>query len=102
MLRYNIIKTESKAGVPNAGVPNAGVNFTENISVLQRKAGITVTGKLDFETKKLLVIPRCGNTDDDEEEEEPRPIKVQSRRVKRQLRSYLAGICDDVQVSLKF
>ena len=92
MLKYNIIKNES----------NAGVNFTENISVVQRKAGITVTGELDFETKKLLVIPRCGNTDDDEEEEEPRPMEGQSRRVKRRLRSYLVGICDQVEVSLKF
>jgi len=95
MLKYNIIKNES----------NAGVNFTENISVIQRKAGITVTGELDFETKKLLVIPRCGNTDDDEEEEEeeePRLMEGQSRRVKRQLRSYLVGICDRIEVSLKF
>ena len=92
MLKYNIIKNGS----------NAGVNFTENISVVQRKGGITVTGELDFETKKLLVIPRCGNTEDDEEEEEPRPMKGQSRRVKRELGSYLAGICDEVEVSLKF
>lgn len=92
MLKYNIIKKGS----------NAGVNFTENISVIQRKGGITVTGELDFETKKLLVIPRCGNTDDDDEEEEPHLIEGRSRRAKRQLRSYLGGICDQVQVSLKF
>lgn len=92
MLQYNIIKNES----------NAGVNFTENISVIQRKGGITVTGELDFETKKLLVIPRCGNTDDNDEDEEPRPIEGRSRRARRQSSSYLGGICDQVAVSLKF
>ena len=89
MLKYNIIKN----------VSNAGVNFTENIAVIQRKAGINVTGELDFETKKILVTPRCGNTDDDDEEE-PRPIEGRSRRAKRQQASYLAGICGQVQVSL--
>ena len=88
MLQYNIIKTGSKEIV----------NFTHKISVTQRKGGITVTGELDFETKKLLVIPRCGNTDDDDEEEEPRPLEGRSRRAKR---SYLSGICDQA-VSLKF
>lgn len=77
MLQYNIIKNGS----------NAGVNFTENISVIQRKGGITVTGELDFETKKLLVIPRCGNTDDSDEDEEQRPIEGRSRRARRQLSS---------------
>ena len=89
MLKYNIIKSGS----------NAGVDFTENIAVIQRKAGINVTGELDFETKKILVTPRCGNTDDDDEEE-PRPIEGRSRRAKRQQASYLAGICGQVQVSL--
>jgi len=89
MLKYNIIKSGS----------NAGVDFTKNIAVIQRKAGINVTGELDFETKKILVTPRCGNTDDDDEEE-PRPIEGRSRRAKRQLASYLAGICDQIQVSL--
>lgn len=88
MLKYNIIKNAS----------NAGVDFTENIAVIQRKAGINVTGELDFETKKILVTPRCGNTDDDDEEE-PRPIEGRSRRAKRQLASYLAGICGQIQVS---
>ena len=89
MLKYNIIKNAS----------NASVDFTENIAVIQRKAGINVTGELDFETKKILVNPRCGNTDDDDEEE-PRPIEGRSRRTKRQLASYLAGICGEIQVSL--
>lgn len=89
MLQYNIIKTGS----------NTGVNFTEKISVIQRQGGIPVTGELDFETKKLLVIPRCGNTDDDDEDEEPRAIEGRSRRAKRQLSSYLGSICDQVAVS---
>ena len=38
---------------------------TNEISKLQRRAGINVTGVLDTETKKLLVIPRCGVTEDD-------------------------------------
>ena len=87
MLKYNIIKSGS----------NAGVDFTENIAVMQRKAGINVTGELDFETKKILVTPRCGNTDDDDDEE-PRPIEGRSRRAKRQLGSYLDVICDPVSL----
>ena len=92
MLQYNIIKNGS----------NPGANFTENISVIQRKGGIPVTGELDFETKKLLVIPRCGNTDDDDADEEPILIQGRSRRAKRQLSSFLDSICDQVAVSLKF
>ena len=37
---------------------------TDAISNLQKRAGINVTGVLDTETKKLLVIPRCGVTED--------------------------------------
>ena len=91
MLKYNIIKHAS----------NAGVNFTESISVVQRKGAINVTGELDFETKKLLVTPRCGNTDDDDKEE-PRPYEGRSGRTKRQLGSYIGGTCEQLQVSLKF
>lgn len=38
-------------------------NFTEMISEVQRMAGLSVTGELDFDTKKLFVIPRCGNVE---------------------------------------
>ena len=69
-------------------------NFTEKISVIQRRAGINVTGELDFETKRLLVIPRCGNT---EAEDEPFQYEGRSRRKKR---SYLELTCSHIQVSV--
>ena len=48
------------------GMALEGQSVTINaISKLQRRAGINVTGVLDTETKKLLVIPRCGVTEDD-------------------------------------
>jgi len=48
------------------GMALVGQSVTTNeISKLQRRAGINVTGVLDTETKKLLVIPRCGVTEDD-------------------------------------
>ena len=48
------------------GMALKGQSVTTNeISKLQRRAGINVTGVLDTETKKLLVIPRCGVTEDD-------------------------------------
>ena len=43
---------------------------TNEISKLQRRAGINVTGVLDTETKKLLLIPRCGVTEDDYKDQE--------------------------------
>ena len=60
-------------------IPGNGVNFKERLSVVQRRAGINVTGELDFETKKLFVIPRCGNTDG---EYEPHLLEERSRRSK--------------------
>ena len=83
MEKYKIIK-------PGQAV----YNFTEKISVVQRRAGINVTGELDFETKKLFVIPRCGNT---EAEDEPHQHEARSRRNKR---SYLGSICSIIQVSV--
>ena len=49
------------------GMALVGQSVTTNeISKLQRRAGINVTGVLqDTETKKLLLIPRCGVTEDD-------------------------------------
>ena len=43
---------------PSAPTPG----LEKEIALVQRMAGINVTGELDFETKKLFVIPRCGNT----------------------------------------
>ena len=55
MLKYKIVK------------PGQAVNFTDKITVIQHRAGINTTGELDFETKKLFVIPRCGNTEAEDE-----------------------------------
>lgn len=84
MLKYNIIK------------PGQDVNLTEKISVTQRKAGINVTGELDFETKKLFVVPRCGNT---EPEDETSPYGGRSRRDKP---DYIERIRRIKQVSVAF
>lgn len=47
--------------------PGQDNNFTEMISNVQRMAGLSVTGELDFDTKKLFVIPRCGNVEKNDE-----------------------------------
>ena len=53
------------------GMALKGQSVTTNeISKLQRRAGINVTGVLDTETKKLLLIPRCGVTEDDFKDQE--------------------------------
>lgn len=67
MLKYKIV------------LPGQFINFTEVISLVQHRAGINVTGALDFETKKLFVIPRCGNT---EPEDDPSSYGGRSRRDK--------------------
>ena len=67
MVKYKII------------LPGQSFNFTDKISLVQRRAGINVTGVLDFETKKLFVIPRCGNT---EPEDDPVPYGGRSKRDK--------------------
>lgn len=54
------------------GIRVAGtLNFTTKIKKVQRLAGIKVTGKLDDETKKLFIIPRCGVL---EEEDNPQRL----------------------------
>lgn len=60
--------------------PGQAVNFTSMIAKIQYRAGIEITGKLDDETKKLFVIPRCGVS---EKEDEPQISGVESRRKKR-------------------
>ncbi|XP_073249979.1 uncharacterized protein [Porites lutea] len=53
------------------GMALLGQSVTTNeISKLQRRAVINVTGVLDTETKKLLLIPRCGVTEDDYKDQE--------------------------------
>lgn len=53
------------------GMALVGQSVTTNeISKLQRRAGINVTGVLDTETKKLLLIPRSGVTEDDYKDQE--------------------------------
>lgn len=53
------------------GMALVGQSVTANeISKLQRRAGINVTGVLDTETKKLLLIPRCGVREDDYKDQE--------------------------------
>ena len=81
MLKYKII------------LPGQSINLTDMISFVQHRAGINVTGMLDFETKKLFVIPRCGNT---EPEEDPLPYGGRSRRDKH---DYLERIRRMKQVS---
>ena len=84
MLKYKII------------LPGQSINFTDVISLVQYRAGINVTGVLDYETKKLFVIPRCGNT---EPEDDPFPYGRRSRRDKP---DYIEKIRRIKQVSMTF
>lgn len=81
MEKYNIIKRGEDV-----------YDFAEKIAAVQRRAGINVTGELDFETKKLFVIPRCGNTEADD-----KPSQYEGR-LRRNRRSY--PVCSHVPVSL--
>ena len=67
--------------------PGQAVNFTDVIKKIQYRAGIEVTGKLDFETKKLFVIPRCGVP---EKEDENQTIGS-GGSARRKKRYYLQG-----------
>ena len=82
MLKYKII------------LPGQSINFTEKVSLVQHRAGINVSGVLDFETKKLVLIPRCGNT---EPEDDPLPDGGRSRGGKP---DYLERIRRIIQVSM--
>lgn len=58
MLKYSVAK------------PGQAVNLTNEISKIQRRAGITVTGQLDDATKKLFIIPRCGVAESEDADQE--------------------------------
>ena len=64
--------------------PGQFANLTKYVERLQYRAGIEVTGKLDDETKKLFIIPRCGVL----EEEDEGQVYGNKRRKKRY---YLQG-----------
>ena len=86
MIKYKITKGGQGSDAP-----------ANMIAVVQDMAGIKVTGQLDFETKKLFVIPRCGNT---EQEDEP-PIYEARRRRRRKRNSlddYITRACDILKV----
>ena len=65
--------------------PGQVQNFTDLISLLQFRAGLEQTGELDEETKKLFVIPRCGNPNEEDEKQIPGSAK------RRKKRYYLQG-----------
>ena len=48
MLKYSMAK------------PGQAVNLENEIAKIQFRAGLNITGKLDDETKRLFLIPRCG------------------------------------------
>ena len=72
------------------------------ISVVQRMAGMNVTGELDFETKKLFVIPRCGNTEKDDtlQKYEARPQR-NKRLVYFPRSRYMDMFCKNKRVSVQ-
>ena len=63
----------------------AAFNFTHVIARLQFWAGLEQTGVLDDETKKLFIIPRCGNLN---ELDDQQMVGAAKRRKKRY---YLQG-----------
>ena len=46
------------------------VNLTNEIAKIQLRAGINITGKLDDETKRLFLIPRCGVPESEDAQQE--------------------------------
>lgn len=73
-----------------SSAPTPGLE--KEIALVQHMAGINVTGQLDFETKKLFVIPRCGNTG--EEKELSFSGEARKRRRKRDFTDeYIAWAC---------
>lgn len=94
MYKYKI----TKPGLTKHGL---AIGFADMISVVQRRAGINVTGELDFDTKKLFVIPRCGVT---EKEDEPHRYRGRAtRKGKRDIRhNYIENIRKLIKVSVKF
>lgn len=79
---------------PSAPTPG----LEKEIALVQRMAGINVTGELDFETKKLFVIPRCGNTGEANELSLYGEAR-QRRRKRDSTDDYLAGACEKLNVS---
>ena len=73
---------------PSAPTPG----LEKEIALVQRMAGINVTGELDFETKKLFVIPRCGNTGEANELSLYGEAR-QRRRKRDSTDDYIAGAC---------
>ena len=53
---------------------SSAVNFTDGIARVQHLAGINVTGKLDDETKKLFIIPRCGVFEEEDSPQQPSDV----------------------------
>ena len=68
------------------GRKSGAIKFSDKIARVQRLAGINVTGKLDDETKKLFLIPRCGVY-----EEEDSPQRISDVNHGRQKRFRLQG-----------
>lgn len=73
---------------PSAPTPG----HEKEIALVQRMAGMNVTGELDFETKKLFVIPRCGNTGEANELSLYGEAR-QRRRKRDSTDDYIAGAC---------
>ena len=62
--------------------PGQAVNFTDMIAKIQYRGGLNVTGKLDYETKKLFVLPRCGVREQEDENQVHSSLESR-RRIKR-------------------
>lgn len=58
MLKYRVAK------------PGQAVNLANEISKIQIRAGINVTGELDDATKRLFIIPRCGVPESEDAEQQ--------------------------------
>ncbi|KAG1653778.1 Matrix metalloproteinase-15 [Nymphon striatum] len=50
--------------------------FSQSLKQFQRFAGLPVTGKLDDETKKTMILPRCGVSDEE-------PLQGEERKRKK-------------------
>ena len=78
------------------GARESLINFNDKIARVQALAGINVTGKLDDETKKLFIIPRCGVY-----EEEDSPQRLSDANQGRRKRFNLQGSYWQKKVSVE-
>ena len=60
MIKYGYVMSRSTNGPQEIRYPDERTNA---IKMMQRKAGLKMTGKIDRKTEEMLKTPRCGMKD---------------------------------------